>query len=160
MSVSAEDRLEVIELAARYFASVDARDWVTHRSFYLDKVVTAFDVQAENAFDSVQGEEVDADQIVEFTKQTLGGISLTQHTFTNPYVEGDGDELHLHFYEQALHYHPSLGSDPEINTWTMYGRVVQVYRRTPNGWKLREARITPVHDVGNRNLLTAVAAGE
>ncbi|WP_326758983.1 nuclear transport factor 2 family protein [Streptomyces phaeochromogenes] len=158
---SVEDRLEVLAVAAKYFASVDARDWTTHRSFYMDKVVTQFDVQADTAdLDTIQGKEVDADQAVEATKHTIGNISVTQHTMTNAYVEGEGDELTLRFYEEALHHHPSLGSAPEVNTWTMYGRVVQVYRRTPNGWKLREARITPVHDVGNRDLLTAAAAGK
>ncbi|WP_326761666.1 nuclear transport factor 2 family protein [Streptomyces phaeochromogenes] len=161
MSSSAEDRFEVLAVAAKYFASADARDWATHRSIYMDKVITEFDVQAETVdFDGIQGKEADADEVIEVTKRTLQNISVTQHVMTNPYFEGDGDELTLHFYEEALHHHPSLGSDPAVNTWTMYGRVAQVYRRTPNGWKLRKSRITPVHDTGNRELLTAAAAGK
>jgi ketosteroid isomerase-like protein len=146
---------------ARYFAAVDARDWDAYRALYADTVVTAFAVLDDTAGQgAVAGLAVEAEEIVELTKKVLSKVTTTQHIFTNVQIAVDGDTAVAEFYEQALHYQPSLGDTADVNSWIMYGHVRQEYQRTPGGWVIFNAALRPVYDKGNRGLLDAAARGE
>src|SRR5260370_100631 len=159
MTDRADDVLDVLEVVHRYFACLDKKDWKGHGAVYADRVVTDFVVLNDHAgFNSVAGATTTTEEIVAKTRETIGNIKVTQHMITNTTVIVSGDEAQVSFCEQALHYHPSLGDDWASNTWIMYGRVDQTYRRTPAGWKLHFARLIPVYDIGNKKLLELAAA--
>lgn len=88
----------------------------------------------------------------------LGPVELTQHMLSSEIVSVDGDDATVRFYEQALHHHPMLGEDPDVNTWVLYGRGEHRLRRTSGGWKIISATLVPVHHTGNAALLADVAA--
>lgn len=64
-----------------------------------------------------------ADQLASNTRAALGPVAVTQHMLSNHVVSVDGDRARVEFYEQALHHHPALGDDPEVNTWFLYARA-------------------------------------
>jgi hypothetical protein len=159
MSKRSDDVLDVLHTIHQYFRCIDNKDWDGYGAIYEDRVVTDFAVLDDRVgFGSVAGEPITAQEIVEKTKANLDHIPVTQHMIMNTTITVNGDDAIVLFYEEALHYYPRLGPDPLINTWKMYGRVEQHYRRSAKGWKLHFARLTPVYDVGNRELLNLAGA--
>ncbi len=144
---------DVLSVVHQYFTAADARDWTTYRALHADRVTVDFGGINDNA----QG-AVNADDMLRSARDLLDPVQLTQHMISSDVVHIDGDEAVVSFYEHALHHHAALGPDPAVNTWTLYGRGTHRLRRTPEGWKIVAATLTPVHQTGNPDLLAAVAA--
>jgi hypothetical protein len=148
-----DDADDVLNVVHSYFSAADAGDWDTYRKLHADHLTVDFgDVNDDSRGD------VAADDMLRSARELLGPVHLTQHMISSEVVTIDGDDATVAFYEQALHHHPALGDDPEINTWVLYGRGTHRLRRTGDGWKLVAASLVPVHSTGNTNLLADVAA--
>jgi SnoaL-like protein len=150
---SPADTQALIDLVNRIFTAADSRDWDTYRSLMLDQVYVDFAGVGPH-----RPGLANADQLTANTRAALGSVALTQHMLTNHVVAVDGDRARIDFYEQALHHHPALGDNPEVNTWFLYARATRNAARTEKGWRISAAGLTVVHQTGNRNLLADVAA--
>jgi hypothetical protein len=148
-----DDSRAVINLVNRIFIAADARDWDTYRSLMLDEIRVDF-----AGIGPHQPGSAAADDLTHNTRAALGPVSLTQHMLTNHVVDIDGDHAHVTFYEHALHHHPALGDDPQVNTWSLFARATRDAIRTDRGWRIGGAGLSVVHQIGNRDLLAAVAA--
>lgn len=144
---------EVLNVVHRYFTSADARDWDTYRSLHADTVEVDFGGVNDDSAGAVS-----ADDMLRSAREVVGAVAVTQHMISNEVVHIDGDRATVAFYEQALHHHPALGDDPAVNTWVLYARGEHTLQRTEAGWRLTRARLRPVHNTGNANLLRDVAA--
>lgn len=147
------DELDAITVVTHSFMLADAKDFDGYRRLYADQVTVDFggvNPDAEGLIDS--------DRMRESAEALVGPVALTQHMITNQIATVDGDEATVVFYEQALHVHPALGTDPAVNSWTIFGRGEHRVRRTDDGWKIIGARLIPLHSTGNANLLADVAA--
>src|SRR6201991_2938315 len=152
MMTSSTDAHDLIDLVNRIFTAADERDCDTYRSLMLDQVYVDFAGVGPHKPGLAA-----ADQLAATTRVALGPVVVTQHMLTNHVVTVDGDRGRVEFYEQALHHHPALGDDPEINTWFLYARASRDALRTGNGWRISAAGLTVVHQTGNRRLLADVA---
>jgi hypothetical protein len=144
---------DVLSVVHAYFSSADARDWGTYRALHADRVEVDFGGINDHSNGSVA-----ADNMLRSARDLLGPVHLTQHMISSEVVTVAGDEATVTFYEEALHHHPALSDDPQVNTWVLYGRGTHRLRRTVGGWKLMAATLVPVHQTGNTRLLADVAA--
>jgi SnoaL-like domain len=146
------DAEDVLNVVHTYFTTADEHDWNTYRRLHAERVTVDFG----GINDDSRG-DIPADEMLRSARALLDPVDLTQHMISSEVVTVDGDHAAVAFYEQALHHHPTLGDDPTINTWILYGRGRHQLRRTGDGWKIVSAALTPVHATGNPNLLSDVA---
>jgi len=151
MSDTSKDAVEVIAVVNRSFALADSKDFDGYRALHADRITVDFG----GVNDDSQG-EISADAMAESARTVVGPVAITQHMISNQVASVEGDEATVSFYEQALHHHPELGEDEQVNTWILYGRGQHRLRRTSDGWKIVAARLSPVHHTGNANLLADV----
>jgi hypothetical protein len=149
----ADATIELVQIVNRIFVAADTRDWDTYRSLLFDEVTLDFGGVGPHSAGTVT-----ADDAAARTRAALDPVHLTQHMITNHVVTIEGDAATVAFYEQALHHHPALGDDPAKNTWILFGRGTRSAKRTPNGWRISGASLTPTHHTGNPNLLADAAA--
>lgn len=152
MTDTADATIELITLVNRVFMAADARDWTTYRSLMTNEVALDFGGVGPHPTGMSTADEVTAN-----ARRVIGPVRLTQHMVMGHVVVIDGDEATIEFYEHALHFHPELGDDVEVNTWTLYGRGTRQAHRSADGWRLSGARLDIRYQTGNSNLLADVA---
>ncbi|QUQ64147.1 nuclear transport factor 2 family protein [Kutzneria sp. CA-103260] len=158
MTGSAQDVVDVTQTVLRHFTTADANDFEAYRALLADEIEVDFGGVNDAGDGPAAAGRISADQLAASARDLVGPVELTQHQITNLIAEVNGDDATVTFYESALHVHRALGEDPDLNSWTVYGRGVHRLRRTSAGWKIVAAKLTPVHNVGNANLLGDVAA--
>jgi ketosteroid isomerase-like protein len=151
MNTSAADGFDVINAVGRYFQFCDAKDFDGMRSLWTDEVT----VDYSGVF-PVEG-RVDADTLKRTMTEVVGPIPVTQHMVSSPVVSVDGDTATARFHLEALHHHPALGVDERSTDWTLYGRCVLGFTRTPDGWKVSSEHMAVVHQTGNTDFVTDLA---
>jgi hypothetical protein len=123
MSISAADRVELHELAARYCDILDAFDWPSLTSVFMSDATFDFrDIGLKVA----EGVEAIRDQLVAF-----GGRAVVAHLIANVWV-ADGEPVRLH--SKVLTILP----DQRVGWGTYVDDVV----RTPDGWRVQRRAFT------------------
>ena len=124
MPLSAEDRLEILELAARYnhaFDSMDAEGWAN--VFTPDAV-----------FDVIGALQVSGhDALVEFGRAQQTGV--TRHFVSNAVIQGDADTATMQLYVELK----TLGEQPST---TLLGRYEDELRRIDGAWRFARRTLT------------------
>ncbi|HEX4362479.1 MAG TPA: nuclear transport factor 2 family protein [Pseudonocardia sp.] len=152
MSDTNQDAVDVIAVVNRSFALADSKDFDGYRALHADRIT----VDSGGINDDSQG-EISAEAMAKSARTVVGPVATTPHMISNQVASVEGDEATVSFYEQALHHHPALGEDEQVNTWTLYGRGEHRLHRTSDGWKIVAAHLSPIHHTGNTNLLADVA---
>lgn len=138
------DRSEIVEVINRIANAVDAREWTSVRSSFVDEVEVD-----HGSLDGGELSSVEADALVEDWRAALIGFDATQHVVTNHSVCVAGAEATCSAYIHAKHYLPNyLGSD----SWTFGGRYDYSLVRTRQGWKVHATQLTVLWAEGNRQL--------
>lgn len=148
-----QDILDVTATVDRSFTRPDRRDFDGYRALLADRVTVDF-----GGVNDDSAGEIAADDMTASARTLVGPVHLTQHMISNHVADVDGDDAVVSFYEQALHHHPALGDDPQVNTWTLFGRGEHRLRRTAEGWRIVAMRLEALHHTGNADLLADVAA--
>lgn len=121
------DRLEIMDLLARYARGVDTKDWALWRE--------VFTADARIDYRSAGAIEGDRETVARWLETTLRAFPMTQHYITNIEIELDGDAARV----RAMFYNPMRfpGAD-ELSYCGGYYHHEMV--RTPEGWRSRMLR--------------------
>ncbi len=118
-------------LKARYFRTMDTKDWAAMRQVFTDDVVVD---TSEAGGDVVRG----ADDFIAFL-QTVLGEAVTVHQGHMPEIELTSDTTATGVW--ALHDIVIWGS----SRLEGYGHYHETYEKTPDGWRIASLRLTRLH---------------
>ena len=127
MPLSSEDRLEILELAARYSRALDRGDPEALALVFTEDAVWA---------SSAAGERRGLPAIVEEFRARAAQAHTRKHWISNPVIEGDGDQATLTLDLLVLHLE---GGDLQLGTSGVYEDIL---RRGPEGWRIARRKIT------------------
>ena len=131
------------ELAARYAATVDRRDY--------DGFAACFTEGAE--WTGPSGRRLGRAQIVARTRAAVDHLRCTQHLVSNFEIALDGDRAAMTSYFQATHV-GARRRDGEL--YVIGGRYEDVLVRLGEGWRLERRIIVPLWSSGDPSLLVAL----
>ena len=121
------DRLEIMELLARYARGVDTKDWALWRDVFTE--------DAHVDYRSAGGVEGDRETVAQWLEASLAPFPMTQHYITNVEIELDGDTARV----RAMFYNPMRFPGAEDLSYCggwYHHRMV----RTPRGWRSQDLR--------------------
>ncbi|MEV5575443.1 nuclear transport factor 2 family protein [Spirillospora sp. NPDC052269] len=151
MTVSAQDRADVIDACTRMMWSIDVHDWETFPSVFAPEVTLDYTRLWGGEPDRATPQDVTAAWSALFR-----GFSATQHLLANHLVEVDGDRAVLTAVFQATH----RGEDPFGGPlWTLGGTYRFGLVRIDGEWKIDEVEMTPTWAEGNKDVVAAARAG-
>lgn len=127
------DDIEAIkQLKARYFRTMDTKDWEAYRQVFTDDVVMD---TAEAGGGVVTG----ADEFVEFLRATLAGCT-TVHQGHMPEITLTSATTAAGVW--ALH---DIVIWPNGTRLDGFGHYHETYVKTRDGWRIKTSRLTRVH---------------
>lgn len=140
------DRLETADVAHRYAAGVDGRDWTLLRSVFADEIEADF-----RSFGVKEVFRGPAEDWVAAVRGTVAGLDATQHLMANHRHEFAGpDACTLASYMRAEHF---LINDRGDDSYTIGGYYVWRLVRGPSGWRAVAYGLTVTWARGNRGVL-------
>ncbi|MFC5180842.1 nuclear transport factor 2 family protein [Actinomadura harenae] len=132
------DRSAILEVATRYAAALDAKDWAELGSLFTE------DATWEYAGD---GAPLPAPDAVARISLVLQPLQATQHLLGNHMVKVDGDEAEHTCYVQAQHV--GQGGQKYLGA----GRYTDRLRRTNEGWRFTRRTLVSVWSDGDPSVL-------
>jgi hypothetical protein len=134
----AADHLEITRQIYRYARAIDTRDWNLLEKLFTKDAVIDYRVPG--------GTRLELPAMVEWLRASLRIFRTTQHVMSNPLVEIAGDEARSTTYLTATHV--QVGLDGEQSVATLHGIYRDAHVRSPDGWRIRERILEPVHAAG------------
>jgi hypothetical protein len=132
------DRAQISELLVEYARAVDARDFDTLTSSFIDGGTLAL------PFFTLSKEEIAPKSI-----EGLSPYVATHHLSANHAIKIDGDTASSRSYVVAVHVPDGEDLDRHGDIGGWYDCT---YRRTPEGWRFVEVRLTGVWTQGAADL--------
>ena len=124
--LTTEDRLDILELLARYNYAIDDSDGAAWADCFV----------ADGAFESPTHSLHGRDELQAFAADSpLGALHLT----TNQIIEGDGDRARMRCYLELVS--AAAGAQPEIR---FCGRYEDELVKTAAGWRFSKRTVGPV----------------
>ena len=140
-TLSAADRVAIMELQVRYANAVDDCDWERFATCWAPHAVV------EYRSGSPRGREA----ITAFVRQTIEGYDMTQHFNGNHTAAVVDGVVRAGSYFQATHV-------VDGRVYTMFGRYVDEVVETDEGWKLAH-RVTQTYwQEGDRSITAEARA--
>jgi hypothetical protein len=126
-TLTADDRLEIAEVLARYCHAIDRRRWEDFPELFTDDCRLDFG-EVMGVFEGRAG--------IERFIQTMDGMGLfMRHYTTNVIVRGDGQRARVESYVLAF-------TGPITNRASTTGRYDDELVKTGGRWRIRERRAT------------------
>jgi uncharacterized protein (TIGR02246 family) len=124
-----DDVWAITQLKARYFRTMDAKDWAGMRTVFTDDVVM-------DTTDSGGGVVTGADDFLAFLSETLADV-VTVHHGHMPEIELTSATTATGVW--ALH---DLLRWPDGSELAGYGHYHETYRKGDDGWRIASSRLT------------------
>ena len=132
-----QDNQEITELCYRYGLILDGRDWAGLAALFTpDASAFYLDMPPCHGYRAIE----------DTCRSALGSLSATQHLISNVVVRLDGDRAESSCYLQAQHVKTGT---PGGDNFIIAGRYDDQLIRTPDGWRIRERRLTLSWTSGN-----------
>ncbi len=135
----AADHAEIVQVLQRYGQALDEK-----RYTLLDRVFVpgaALHYEMDGAGPATYPE------MVKVFREFIAAFWYTQHVFSQPVIDLDGDRARSICRLIATHVQrPHSGGR---NTWTVYGFYRDLLRRTPEGWRIAERHFKSMHVEGS-----------
>ena len=125
MPLSVDDRLEILELMARYNHCADGGDGEGFADTFTD------DALFEGSMSSARGR-------AELVEVIAAGGGLWKHWLNSPIIEGDGDEATMRVYLLRLHQDRSRDGERGIGA---VGRYHDTLRRVAGRWRFARREV-------------------
>jgi hypothetical protein len=130
------DRALISELLYSFAAALDTKDWRAYADNYADE---GFIELPDPKSTSGATFSLHKAQMLELVPKSLGRYVATHHISSNHQIRLEGDAANSRSYLQAVH----VSGDPTQH-WMAGGWYDCRYRRTAQGWKFVEVKLTPV----------------
>ena len=144
--ISVEDRLEIMELLARYGAGLDARDWELWRDVFTDR--TLFDLSSWNR---LTPERVETSRVVRAQARVFAELAVTQHMMSNFRVssstEGSARAIAV---MRAEHWIQVSADSDEMKRYTMFGYYDDQVVKQDGVWRIDEMHLYVTKTEGER----------
>ena len=124
-----DDREEITQLKARYFRTLDTKNWAAMREVFTD------DVEIDTT-ESGGGIITGGDAFIAFLRETLDQV-VTVHHGHMPEIELTSATSATGVW--ALH---DILEWPDGSRLDGYGHYHETYRREPDGWRIASSRLT------------------
>ena len=127
LSISATEKINIIELLDRFGIAIDSRDWNTFCSLFAEKV--EFDY---SAIGDIAGVFSPA-EITNNAQKNFAGFEVTQHVITNHQIKRSGNTASCKAYVRAMHVLPNEEVEPMLEIGGCYlAELIQ----TDSNWKI------------------------
>src|SRR3954447_1859544 len=142
---------EIQQVKYRYLRALDTKHWDDFAATLTDDVVGRYgeSIGEEHHF-------TDRESLVTFMRTSLGPEVLTEHRVNHPEITVDGDEA------TGIWYLQDRVIAPDFNFMLIgAGFYHDLYRRTPDGWKISETGYDRTYDasMSTENINFKVKAG-
>jgi ketosteroid isomerase-like protein len=144
-TLTAEDRVEIIDTCTRMAWCIDGRDWAGLTGLLADRVM----VDYSSTFGD-PAVEVSARSFVRTLSSVLDHLTATQHLVASHVVTMDGDGAICMSSVQATHL---LDNGTGDSLWTAAGRYTMALARTPEGWRIAGVTFSQAWATGNREVM-------
>ncbi len=124
------DRMEITDVSSRYATGCDTRSSEIYRSCFTEEINVDF-----SSVGIGEKMKLAADAWVDIVINFMQNYEATQHIITNHSITINGDEATSIAYLQAQH----LLAD---NLQTIGGYYTNKLRRTPQGWRIYDLKLT------------------
>lgn len=135
------DRTAIVHVVDEIDNAVDAKDWTTCRSYFLDEI----DVDFTSLAGGSPG-RIPADELVGMWSTNLYRDKLSHHMRSNHRVTIDGDRAEVFSKGYALNI---LSRRTGSDLWEVWGDYVHTLRRTDQGWKCAGMALVVTYARGN-----------
>jgi ketosteroid isomerase-like protein len=135
-----QDRADITDLLARLAQAQDDKDWAAVGAAYLPDAVY---VHPAGRLEGVA-------EIVERTRNALGGLDASQHLVGSIVVAVTGDTATSRAHFQAQHLRSGA---PGGDLYTIAGTYADDWDRTPDGWRISVRTQTYSWRSGNRAVI-------
>lgn len=134
----AADHVEISQVLQRYGQALDEKDYAL-----LDRV---FEPGARLNYQMGEGAPTTYPEMTKQFREFLAAFSYTQHVFSHPVIELDGDRAEARCRLIATHVQrPRAGGR---NIWVVYGFYRDTLVRTVAGWRVSERTFRGVETEG------------
>jgi phosphohistidine swiveling domain-containing protein/ketosteroid isomerase-like protein len=131
------DKQEITEICYRYGLALDARDWAALAGLFTpDADAYYMNMPPCHGYEAIE----------DTVRAALTPMSATQHLISNVVVRLDGDRAESTCYLQAQHV--KTGTEGGDN-FIIAGRYDDQLVRGPDGWRIRERKLTSIWTDGN-----------
>ena len=127
LSISAAEKIKIIELLNRFGIAIDSRDWDTFLSLFAEEV--EFDY---SAIGDIAGVFPPA-EITDNARKNFGGFEATQHLITNHQIEPSIDTAKCKAYVRAMHVLPNEEVESMLEIGGCY---LAELIKTDSDWKI------------------------
>ena len=143
---SVEDRLDIMELIARYGAGLDARDWSLWRDVFTDNAL--FDLSSWN---NLVPKRVDTSRVVKAQARVFAELAVTQHMMSNFRIFFDeSNSGRVVAVMRAEHWIRVEPESEEMKRYTMFGYYNNALVRKDGNWKIDEMHLHVTKTEGDR----------
>ena len=140
-----QDRLDIMELIARYGAGLDARDWELWRAVFTDN--TLFDL---SSWSGQEPRRDDTDRVVRAQARIFAELEVTQHLMSNFRITVDGDSARVTAVMRAEHWLTVVPPNEDTKRYTMFGYYDDRLLRVDDHWKIDEMHLNVTKTEGER----------
>jgi hypothetical protein len=130
------DRARISDLLFSFAAALDTKDWNAYVANYVDG---GFIELPDPKSDRGATFRITKEEMPTLVPRSLGRYRATHHISANHQIVIDGDSATTRSYLQAVH----VKGDPAAH-WTAGGWYDCRLKRTVEGWKFTEVRLTPI----------------
>lgn len=134
----AADHLEITRQLYRYARAIDTRDWDLLAALFTKDAVIDYRVPG--------GTRLRLPEMLGWLRESLRIFRTTRHVMSNPLIEIEGDEARSTTYLTATHVQVGRGGQESVAT--LHGIYRDHHVRGPEGWRIRERILEPVHAEG------------
>ena len=143
---SVEDRLDIMELIARYGAGLDARDWSLWRDVFTDNAL--FDLSSWN---NLVPKRVDTSRVVKAQARVFAELAVTQHMMSNLRIFfNESNSGRVVAVMRAEHWIRVEPESEEMKRYTMFGYYNNALLRENGNWKIDEMHLHVTKTEGDR----------
>lgn len=140
------DRLQVLDVLARFAHGIDGRDWELYRSVLADEV----DVDYTSYRPGSAG-RLPAEEWVARARRLFPGLDATQHVLVNPWIQGEGGALAVRTSMRADHFLDGA-------RYTLGGHYLHRLQRGTDGrWLIAGVTLTVTWREGDAAVLETAA---
>ena len=141
-----EDRLDIMELIARYGAGLDARDWSLWRDVFTDNAL--FDLSSWN---NLVPKRVETSRVVRAQARVFAELAVTQHMMSNFRIFfNENNSGRVVAVMRAEHWIRVEPESEEMKRYTMFGYYNNALVREKGNWKIDEMHLHVTKTEGDR----------
>ena len=140
-----EDRLDIMELIARYGAGLDARDWELWRGVFTDNAL--FDLSSWN---NLKAQRVDTARVVRAQARIFAELSVTQHLMSNFRITTESPSSgSVQAVMRAEHWISIEPDSDKTKRYTMFGYYNDKLLKLDGIWKIDEMHLHDTNTEGD-----------